>query len=300
MLAAAPIKTRRWLLAAGAVIGVAVVGVGFGVPSGSATFAGKNGRIAFDAKLSGDSEIYTVLPSGKGRRTLTANALPDHSPSFGPRGKRLVYTSASITQIFTMNDDGSDRHQLTHNSKYNLDPSYSPDGKTVVFDQTPYNSHFKLVTVRVDGTGEHDVTDGSTNAFDPVYSPDGKWIVFDTFDGSSAQVMEVHPDGTGQRLLADHATNPSFSPNGHSILFTNQGGGIQVMHADGTHRQDLHVPGYKAVYSPDGNEIAYLRQKGHTASSALWVMRANASHQRVVVSKLPYETNGPSLSWGSR
>jgi Tol biopolymer transport system component len=58
-----------------------------------ATFAGKNGKIAFQSDGGGSYEIYTMNRNGKKIKKLTTNRAADEDPAFSPNGKRIAFTS---------------------------------------------------------------------------------------------------------------------------------------------------------------------------------------------------------------
>ena len=108
------------------VVGVAmmlialVIGV---APRASATFPGRNGRIAFSSDRGGDLEIYTMRPQGGGIVQVT-NA-PGNSifSDWTPDGRRIVFDSDRVTkgcgpeacnvEIFIANADGTGLRRIT-------------------------------------------------------------------------------------------------------------------------------------------------------------------------------------------
>jgi hypothetical protein len=84
-----------------------------------ATFAGKNGKIAYE----NHRVIHTVKPDGGGK-TEVANG---DQPSYSPNGKRTAYTSGD--GVYTIKVGGGDKTKVTEG----LQPSYSPDGKRIAY-----------------------------------------------------------------------------------------------------------------------------------------------------------------------
>src|SRR5215208_381909 len=94
-----------------------------------ATFPGKNGRIAYSAYDGNDYEIYTINSRGGDKFQVTNNNRDDHSPSYSPGGKRIVYmvsegNATGHTEIYTINIGGGAKTKVTTGGQ----PSYSPDG----------------------------------------------------------------------------------------------------------------------------------------------------------------------------
>ncbi|HWE40175.1 MAG TPA: hypothetical protein VG406_26725 [Isosphaeraceae bacterium] len=111
------------------------------------------------------------------------------------------------------------------------------------------------------------------------WSADGRWLATvtirpnDTFKGYHVYVM--HPDGTGQRCVADEpGTNlfPRFAPDGRRVAYTHMEplkdnrwgpGSIRVVDLDGKGRTTIYNEGEdgfpeQLCWSPDGKRLACL------------------------------------------
>jgi imidazolonepropionase-like amidohydrolase/Tol biopolymer transport system component len=103
------------------------------------------------------------------------------------------------------------------------DVRVSPDGKLVVFSALG-----KLyVKPLPDGQPRRLTKDGGLEFF-PAFSRDGQWIVYATWtDAEMGRVRVVRPDGAAARDVVTqpgHYVEPSFSPDGQSIVFRHAGG----------------------------------------------------------------------------
>jgi imidazolonepropionase-like amidohydrolase/Tol biopolymer transport system component len=108
------------------------------------------------------------------------------------------------------------------------DVRVSPDGKLVVFSALghlysrtlPSGEPKRLTAVSASGN--------ETYEFFPSFSRDGQWIVYTTWnDADAGRVRVVRPDGSGERdvvTLPGHYVEPSFSPDGKSIVYRHSGG----------------------------------------------------------------------------
>ncbi len=98
----------------------------------------------------------------------------------------------------------------------------SPDGKLVVYSAL---GHLFRRTLP-DGTPAR-LTNDSRYEFYPSFSRDGQWIVYTTWsDAQLGRVRVVRADGTsGRDVVAKpgHYVEPSFSPDGRSIVFRHAG-----------------------------------------------------------------------------
>jgi imidazolonepropionase-like amidohydrolase/Tol biopolymer transport system component len=108
------------------------------------------------------------------------------------------------------------------------DVRVSPDGRLVVFSALghlytrtlPAGEPKRLIPP---ATGEKE-----TFEFFPAFSRDGQWIVYTTWnDTDLGRVRVVRPDGSGGRDVVarpGHYVDPSFSPDGRSIVYRHAGG----------------------------------------------------------------------------
>jgi imidazolonepropionase-like amidohydrolase/Tol biopolymer transport system component len=103
------------------------------------------------------------------------------------------------------------------------DVRVSPDGKQVVY------SALGRLYVRALPDGEpRRLTADDRLEFFPSFSRDGQWIVYATWtDAEMGRVRVVRPDGAAGRDVVTrpgHYVDPSFSPDGRTIVFRHAGG----------------------------------------------------------------------------
>ena len=135
----------------------------------------------------------------------------------------------------------------------------------------------------------------------PEISPDGTRIVAVRLVDTLPQVFVMNTDGSGDRLAAavpGGAYWPSWTPDGHSILFTNYDElKTWMMSADGSGphqifsgKEDEQTP----ALSPDGRRIAFTSARMFSNTFAvfeLYVMNVDGSNlQRL--------TTSPEMTWG--
>jgi Tol biopolymer transport system component len=154
--------------------------------------------------------------------------------------------------------------------------------------------------MNTDGSHQRPLTHAPSGASHPEFSPDGNQILFQSESLTATCLIACAPthiaimnaDGSHQHLLTDDArqydSEPSFSPDGSSIVFTRWTGDkrtltMWVMSADGSHQRplthDVAREGH-ARFSPDGRTIVYRSDR--TGRSQIWLMRINGSQQRRV------------------
>jgi TolB protein len=290
------------------VVGLALL---MAVPA-SATFPGRNGRIAFVQ----DGEIFTMNPDGTSVRQVT-HVGPDTSanwPSWSADGRAIVFNEippSGVAELWVMNADGSNPHLLLSEQNFAENrPSFSPEGSRIVFGRCDLlvgdGDTCAIYTVSSDGTDLRPVTEylRDTTARSPMYSPDGKTIAFILSNDSAAGFLGVtyliDADGSNQRRITEPAPcliRPDWSPDGERItLFAHlcnpENETIAVMDADGTNVRYLTDNGKdfyngphdrNPAFSPDGQFIVFERNPPDLSSSALYVMRADGKELKSVL-----------------
>jgi TolB protein len=282
-------------------VALAVVAACLFVPSAGATLPGYNGLIAF-SDMQGAPNIWTIEPDGSAATNLTPGVAAIE-PAWSPDGTKIAYVVETFPgdQIWVMNADGSNPTQLTSGSS-DTNPAWSPDGSEIAFSSTQGGANSHIWVMNSNGSNLRQLTTDATtlNAVGdrPDWSPDGTKIAFD--DAEDIYVMNVV--GTGvTRLTTDPGqdTDPSFSPNGATIIYhhvdaSTGDGNIYEMSASGTGQTALTAPNTETwypVWSPDGTKIA-LVQAG--SASNLLTMNADGSGIQVVSSAFNEVPASPS------
>jgi Tol biopolymer transport system component len=188
-------------------------------------------------------------------------------------------------EIFAMRTDGSAPRQITADPVYDSWwPKLSPDRTQIMFHRTPKGTHDRdyaktsIWMIGVDGSGLREVVPNRAFGWQllghPEWSPDGSEIVLFAGATNAPQIYVVRADGTSPRAVTQRVgqnLDPSWSPDGQSILFIGCPGSIcphtsyevYRIGRDGTGEVRLtndlsrdHDP----YFSPDGKTIAFLSQ----------------------------------------
>jgi Tol biopolymer transport system component len=266
----------------------------------SATFPGKNGRIAFERGQ--PQQIFTVNPDGSGLTQLT-NTGGNRLPRWSADGTKIVFQSERNVRdaIWVMNADGSGQTQVTHSSYPSYDPAFSPDGSKIVFVNG--SSGFQLWVTNIDGSNQKALTTGPDSDFTPVWSPDGSKIVFRRQLSNAVHIFVMNAaDGSGPTDVSKDPNaqdyGPEWSPDGRMIaFFSSPSWGIWVMNVDGSGRKQLSSPpptlaDETPAWSPDGTKIAFFR--GH---DSIWVMNADGSNQIDITKSQPNSDTDYAPNW---
>ena len=286
-------------------------------------------QIAFSSNRDGNYEIYVMNAEGANLQNLTNNPAADHSPSWSPDGKRIVFMSARdghvdadhgspIFEIYVMDADGGNPQNLTNNPHYDMSPAWSPDGKRIAFTSDRERRFgWAIYVIDADGGNLQRLTnnpDDDAHPDDryPSWSPDGKQIVFSARREGHAvhnldatyEIYVMDADGGNQQRLTNNRKNelyPSWSPDGNRITFSADRKGdrvnfeIYVMDADGGNQQRLtnnRIHDRYPSWSPDGKRIAFASEKdGNWESLEIYVMDADGGNPQNL-------TNNPQVDVG--
>lgn len=96
------------------------------------------GRIAFDAAIEGNTDIYVVSTEGGSPVRLTTHASIDGLPEWSPDAKFLYFSSTAsgpVPEIWRIPAGGGEAEQITHGGGFQ--PQFDPDGKYLYYLDRP-------------------------------------------------------------------------------------------------------------------------------------------------------------------
>ena len=250
--------------------------------SATATFPGRNGKIAFDR----GGDIWTMNPDGSDQVNLTNTpSATEYQPAWSADGTKIAFVGPGAhvsSQIHIVNADGSGGTIAGNDVTPDRAPGWSPDSTQIAFllqlsyyVMPPDNSSRTLL-------GSYG---GFTNRLD--WSPDGQLIAIDQKcgtqpfrDGQSGYIGVIPPvaNATVTAVSGPRCTNssaltnaldqsPSWSPDSQRILFSramapkpNTEVGLYSIKKDGTDLQTVRLDGsaFEPIYSPDAQKIAFV------------------------------------------
>lgn len=290
-----------------------------------ATFPGQNGKIVFNADLTGTWQLYTINSDGSGMKQVTnlpATTIEGWLPSFSPDGQKIAFCHdmSGAPEIYVINADGTGLTRLTFDNLFDCAPRWSPDGTRIAFARAvPLTQQTVIATMSADGTGPiTNLTSDVWGAFLPTYTPDGGRITFvSTQAGFIGVVWITDTDGRNQKRLTAAALEglpADISPNGrHILVIDHESTPITpysdfVMNLDGSDLKRITDPGkghhdIPGSYSPDGTKIVFASDRlSRNLSLDLFIMNADGTEIHRIAAGLTAggcpDTNCVTPTWG--
>jgi Tol biopolymer transport system component len=322
-------------LAGAALALLAAAGCGGGEPDA------EGGRIALFRTGDSKYELVTARADGSDAEELVGepDGVVPHlftRPAWSPDGARLAFAGVPAgddpalfrADLYVVDAGGGAPRRLTR-TRDAFDPVWSPDGRTIVFTRLRRTSSGRagsLWAMAADGSRPRRLTRPGPTDADAAgsFAPGGSLLAFTRTTCANAcfdrryAIHTIRLDGSRERLLADRAREPVFSPDGSRIAYAGErdrngellygertvvAGELYVAAADGsgprrlTRTRDLNEA--TPAWSPDGARIAFQRGReiGNGEAMSLYALNADGTCERAVLHDPELETWYASPSW---
>jgi len=288
------------------------------VETAYATFPGRNGLIAFQARTDAGVQIFTVRPNGRGLQQITHVDGDAVAPDWSPDGRQIVFEHDAPggcgANVAIMNADGTGLIEFPDPTVCDFDPSFTPDGFRIVFDRfDPATNDEAIWSMDRNGNDRQRI---GPCCFDPNVSADGERLSFLGPNGQPGGTALFTSDIDGSNVFQvtpysfDVAVKQDWAPDRQHLVFTKDGdvlkpgisANIATIHPDGTHlRFVTHYEGgdvnaFVGSYSPDGQWIVF-RIEDH-GLFGLFKIRPDGTQFTTILSLSSFRPR--FIDWGAR
>jgi len=192
-------------------------------------------KIAFKIDRGGSSEIYVSDYDGHGAAQVTTDKNQVAMPAWVPGQRKLLYCTwkHGPTQIYIQDLNQGVRKGLAQYPGSNFSPAVSPDGRRVAMILSK-TANLELFVCNIDGSNLKQLTKTKEDESSPCWAPDSSTICYVGRSGlgERAGLYKISASGGEPRRVrvgnVVNLTEPDWSPDGKSIVFTAQMGSFSV------------------------------------------------------------------------
>jgi len=182
------------------------------------TMSPNGASIAVTLTKDGNSEIYTLDPSGNIKARLTNNKAIDGSPTWSPGSNQLAFVSnrAGGPQVFRMGASGGGAKRLTKKGNYNQSPDWNPGGgalgSLVAYSGRDSSNRYDVFAVDIRSGALTRLTQNPGRNLSPSWSPDGRMIAFQSTRGG---IYVANEKGNNQVQIIKAGSTPDWGPKAY-------------------------------------------------------------------------------------
>lgn len=262
-------------------------------------------QIAFiSTRQKGINEIFLIEADGRKSNQLTFSRTMNLSPSWSPKGDRMVYSTFAGENwaLATINVNTGQSQMISNWRGQNISPSWCPANPDLIAFSTNRDGNNELYTVRPNGAGLRRLTNNPGIDCSPSWSPDGAKVAFMSDRTGLPAVYVMNADGSDQHRLTSlpgtYEDSPSWSPRGDRIAFVIRTGnvGADIATASPTGEDVVMLTAGEGAnedpkWSPDGLRIVFTSSR--LGGKNIFIMNWDGTN----IHPLTKEGNCKSPSW---
>jgi Tol biopolymer transport system component len=314
-------RSRPLKICSATALALALAAIGALPGSATATFRGRNGRIAWSVFNAGGgggggyASLTTYNTTGRAPRQLGYCAEDEmgnvceswQNVAYSPDGTHQLWDGQDSSGRFVITLAGADASHPTvivsEPGTDDVEPSFAPTGRRLVYIRQPAGEGGEfgaIVTSDLAGASVR-VLSATVGAADPEYTPDGRHILFvrEGRFSSPGGLWSIGTDGHSLHRVLAHALAFDISPDGRHVAYVNQRGDLYAARSDGSARRRVaRRPGGDPIetvrYSPTGKLLVFA---GQGMGNALFTVPAAGGRTGRIVNNGDGRTDTAGLSW---
>jgi TolB protein len=209
-------------------------------------------KVAFVSYENSKPQIFVLNLKTNQKKLLNNLDGMTYAPRWHSNNVDVVFCRCEngASAVYKMNTNSGSIVRLTSHKSIDTSPCFSPDGKEIVFvsDRENENATANLYVMSSNGQNIRRITFGEGKYFQPVWSPRGDLIAFIKQYKGSFYLGVIDPDGTGERLIAQHylIDSISWAPNGRYLMYAKEEsvgkGDLIQIDCTGNIKNTIHLP----------------------------------------------------------
>lgn len=216
-------------------------------------FNPKRNEIVYMSYANDQPRVYVMNVATGAQSSLGRFNTMTFSPRWSPDGETVVMatTDGGASDIIAVT--GGSVRRLTNSGAIDVTPCYSPDGTRIAF-ASDRGGDQQIYIMGANGGSAQRISYGNGRYGTPVWSPRGDLIAFTRYAGdtSNFSIGVMHPDGSGERLLAQGwlVEGPTFAPNGRVLMFWRETPGNAQGYGSSARLFSIDVTGFNEQPAP--------------------------------------------------